>query len=123
EVARPRCAPHHGPESARDFERTSAIVRVSLWNGERNDGHGILRPYRKSQRRVCTRARMLPSVSLNHADLAPPAVAMPFSVFRPGMSYSSNVTPRDFKSATSRSMLSTCQKAWLALDVPAFGVG
>ena len=58
-----------------------------------------------------------------HAAFAPPAVAMPFSVFMPGMSYSSKVTPRAFNSATSRTTSSTCQKAWLALDVPAFGVG
>ena len=29
---------------------------------------------------------MLPSVSLNQADLAPPAVATPFTVLMPGMS-------------------------------------
>jgi hypothetical protein len=40
-----------------------------------------------------------------------------------GMSYFSNFTPRAFSSATSRSMSSTCQNAWLAWEVPAFGVG
>src|SRR5215475_11193702 len=46
---------------------------------------------------------MFPSVSLNHAALAPPAVKMPFSSVS-GMSYFSNFTPRAFSSATSRSM-------------------
>jgi hypothetical protein len=48
---------------------------------------------------------------LNHAAFAPPAVAMLFSVFMPGASYSSNFTPRAFSSATSRSTSSTCQNA------------
>src|SRR5262245_2311818 len=39
---------------------------------------------------VCwIKAMMLPSVSLNHADFAPPAFAMPPFVLSPGMSYSS----------------------------------
>jgi hypothetical protein len=45
-------------------------------------------------------------------------VAMPSLV----PSYSSNLTPRRFKSATSRSISSTSQNAWLALEAPAFGV-
>jgi hypothetical protein len=32
-------------------------------------------------------------------------------------------TPRAFNSASSCSISSTCQNAWLANDVPAFGVG
>src|SRR5215510_1572103 len=43
---------------------------------------------------------MLPSVSLNHAALAPPAAEMPFSSTS-GRSYFSNSTPRAIKSATS----------------------
>jgi hypothetical protein len=65
---------------------------------------------------------MFPSVSLNHAALAPPAVEMPFSSIS-GMSYFSNFTPRAFRSATTRSMSSICQNAWLAWEVPALGVG
>jgi hypothetical protein len=41
-----------------------------------------------------TIARMLPSVSLNHARRSPLASAMPFSVLSLGRSYSSNITPR-----------------------------
>jgi hypothetical protein len=48
---------------------------------------------------------------------------MPSRVFMPGASYSSKVTPRAFSSATSRSTSSTCQNAWLALEVPALAVG
>jgi hypothetical protein len=48
---------------------------------------------------------------------------MLLTVFISGVSYSSNTTPRFFSSATSRSTSSTCQNAWLAFDVPAFGVG
>ena len=48
---------------------------------------------------------------------------MLFFGFMSGMSYSSNCTPRFFSSATSRSMSSTCQNAWLAFEVPAFSVG
>ena len=66
---------------------------------------------------------MLPSVSLNQAAFAPPAVIAPLGLFWPGMSYSSKATPRDFSSAISRSTSSTCQKAWLALEVPALGGG
>ena len=65
---------------------------------------------------------MFPSVSFNHAALAPPAVEILFSSIS-GMSYFSKFTPRAFSSATSRSTSSTCQNAWLAWDVPAFGVG
>src|SRR5215470_12304293 len=68
-------------------------------------------------------ARMFPSVSLNQAVFAPPAVTMLLFIVRPGMSYSSNFTPRAFSSATSASTSLTCQKAWLALDVPALDVG
>jgi hypothetical protein len=66
---------------------------------------------------------MFPSVSLNQAVFAPPPVAMLFFIVTPGMSYSSNFTPRAFSSATSASTSATCQKAWLALDVPALLVG
>ena len=68
-------------------------------------------------------AMMLPSLSLNHAVFAPPPVAMLFFILIPGMSYSSNTTPRALSTATSASTSSTCQNAWLALDVPALGVG
>src|ERR1035438_991858 len=68
-------------------------------------------------------ARIFPSVSLNQAVFAPPAVIMPFLIVIPGMSYSSNFTPRALSSATSASTSSTCQNAWLAFDVPALGVG
>src|SRR5580692_1684466 len=68
-------------------------------------------------------ARIFPSVSLNHAVFAPPPVIMPFFIVTPGMSYSSNFTPRAFSSATSASTSLTCQNAWLALDVPALSVG
>ena len=49
--------------------------------------------------------RMLPSVSLNQADLIPSTVATPSTVFRPisGMSYSSNTTPLSRNSATTAS--------------------
>jgi len=57
------------------------------------------------------------------AIFAPPPVAMLFTVFRPGESYSSNTTPRDFNSATSASTSSTLQNAVLALFVPAPGDG
>ena len=80
--------------------------------------HGSKRP---SQ--VWLTARMFPSVSLNQAVFAPPAVAIPRVLFIPGMSYCSKVTPRAFSSATSFSTSATCQKAWLARDVPALGVG
>src|SRR5262249_26604805 len=46
-------------------------------------------------------ARILPSMSLNHAVFAPPPVAMLFTVLIPGMSYSSKTTPRALSSATS----------------------
>ena len=65
-------------------------------------------------------ARMFPSVSLNHAVLAPPPVAMLFLIAIP--SYSSKTTPRALSSATSASTSSTCQYAWLALDVLALVV-
>src|SRR5258705_5000062 len=74
------------------------------------------------QRRWLT-ARIFPSVSLNQAVFAPPPVAMLFFILIPGMSYSSNTTPRALSSATSASTSSTCQNAWLALEVPAFFVG
>jgi len=48
---------------------------------------------------------------------------MALTVFRPGMSYSSNFTPLALSSATSFSTSPTCQNAWLALEVPALGVG
>src|SRR5437899_2965282 len=67
-------------------------------------------------------AMMFPSLSLNHAVLAPPAVAMLFLIFMPGMSSSSKTTPRALSSATSASTSSTCQNAWLAFDVPALRV-
>src|SRR5262249_359721 len=60
---------------------------------------------------------------VNQAVFAPPAAAILFRIFTPGMSYSSNTTPRALSSATSRSTSSTCQNAWLAREVPAFGVG
>jgi len=66
---------------------------------------------------------MFPSVSLNQAVLAPPAVTMLFFIVTPGKSYSSSFAPRAFRSATSASTSATCQNAWLALDVPALGVG
>ncbi len=52
-------------------------------------------------RRLCTIAMMLPSESLNHAALAPPAVVIPFASVS-GKSYFSNVTAaalqlRDFR--------------------------
>src|SRR6185369_8725957 len=81
------------------------------------------RPRRASRYKRWLTARMLPSVSLNQAVLAPPAVAMLFFITMPGMLYSSKVTPRPFNSATSASTSATCQNAWLALDVPALGVG
>src|SRR5262245_30745299 len=68
------------------------------------------------------RAMMLPSVSLNHAAFAPPAVEIPL-LSMVGISYFSNLTPRAVNSATSFSMSLTCQNPWLACDVPAFGVG
>src|SRR5882672_1640515 len=68
-------------------------------------------------------AMMFPSLSLNHAVFAPPPVAMLFFILIPGMSYSSNTTPRAFSSATSASTSLTCQYAWLAFDVPALPVG
>ena len=55
-------------------------------------------------------AMIFPSVSLNQAALAPPAVEMPFSSI-PGISYFSKFTPRAFSSAISRSRSSTCQNA------------
>src|SRR5262244_3010500 len=64
---------------------------------------------RRAQRLWIT-AKIFPSVSLNHAALAPPPVAMPFSSV-PGWSYFSNFTPRFVNSETSRSMSSTCQNA------------
>src|SRR2546430_9644415 len=64
-------------------------------------------------------AKIFPSLSLNHAVLAPPAVAMLFTVLIPGMSYSSKTTPLDFSSATSASTSTTAQNAVLAFDVPA----
>ncbi len=42
---------------------------------------------------ICSKARMLPSVSLNQAVLFPPTVATPCSVLSPGRLYSSNLTP------------------------------
>ena len=39
-------------------------------------------------------AKIFPSVSLNQAVLAPPPVAILFFICTPGMSYSSNTTPR-----------------------------
>src|SRR5438093_106482 len=68
-------------------------------------------------------ARIFPSVSLNQAVLAPPPVAMLFFIVIPGISYSSNFTPRAFNAVTSASTSLTCQYAWLALEVPAFFVG
>ena len=68
-------------------------------------------------------ARIFPSLSLNQAVFAPPATAMLFCIFTPGMSYSSNTTPRALSSVTSSSTSSTCQNAWLAQEVPPFGVG
>src|SRR5215467_3043983 len=68
-------------------------------------------------------ARMFPSVSLNQAVLPRRPCTKLFFIFRLGMAYSSNFTPRAFSSATSASTSLTCQKAWLALDEPALGVG
>src|SRR5947208_12662887 len=68
-------------------------------------------------------AMMFPSVSLNQAALLPPVETMLSFVLSPGMSYSSNRTPRAFSSATSRSRSVTSQNAWLALDVPALRAG
>ncbi len=99
-------------ESAVDAERSE--VR----QGDRAPAGAAL----SRSQRLWISAMMLPSLSLNHAALAPPAVVMPFSSV-PGMSYLSKVTPRAFSAATSRSTSSTCQNAWLACDVPAFGVG
>jgi hypothetical protein len=51
---------------------------------------------------------MLPSLSVNQAALSPPGwVAMPSTVLSSGVSYSSNVTPRDLSSATAASMSGT----------------
>ena len=58
-------------------------------------------------------------MSLNQAVFAPPALAMPLTVLIPGMSYSSNTTPRDLSSATSAATSSTAQNAVLAFEVPA----
>src|SRR4030095_2082185 len=71
---------------------------------------------------VWINARVLSSVYLKQAALEPPAVEIPFSS-TPGILYFSTSTPRVISSATSFSMSSTCQHAWLACDVPAFGVG
>ena len=90
--------------------------QASLPGRERSDASA-------HRRTSCTIARMFPSVSLNHAVFAPPAVAMPLTVLMAGVSYSSKVTPRAFRSATSRSTSASCQNAWLARLVPAFGVG
>jgi hypothetical protein len=53
----------------------------------------------------------LPSLSLNQADLKSPLVTMPFTVFRPGMSYSSKTTPRRRNSVTVFSTSSTTIEA------------
>lgn len=67
---------------------------------------------------------MFPSLSLNQAALAPPAVTAPSALRSPGRpGYSSNTTPRAFSWRISPSTSVTDQKAWLACEVPAFGVG
>ena len=65
---------------------------------------------------------MLPSVSVNHAALPALLVAMPFSVFSPGKSYSSKTTPRPRSSSTSRSRLSVSQLSCVFFAVPALSV-
>ncbi len=64
-------------------------------------------------------AKILPSLSLDHAVFAPPALAMLFSILMPGMSYSSNTTPPALSSRTSATTSSTAQNKVLAFDVPA----
>ena len=54
---------------------------------------------------------MLPSLSLNQPVLRSPIVAMPFTVLRPGKSYSSNFTPL---SRSSRTEPSTSSQTKLA---------
>jgi len=59
----------------------------------------------------CTIARIFPSVSLNHAVIAPPPVAIPFTVRKCGLSYSSNVTPFARSASTSARTSFTVQNA------------
>ena len=50
---------------------------------------------------------------MNHAMNAKPRSAMPSSVFRPGLSYSSIWTPRERRSATSAARSLTRHAAWV----------
>ena len=61
----------------------------------------------------CRTASRFPSGSLNHAARPGPIVAIPPSVR--GTSYSSNTTPRAFRSATSASTSSTVNAIWVWL--------
>src|SRR5215475_272074 len=96
---------------------------VEAGRGPCGSGEPVCQGDRLSFYRRWLTARMFPSVSLNQAVFAPPPVAMLSTVFNPGVWYSSNTTPRALSSATSASTSSTCQNAWLALDVPALVVG
>jgi hypothetical protein len=53
--------------------------------------------------------RMLPSLSVNQAAFPTGVVAMPFSVLRPGKSYSTKTMPRPWSSLTSAAMSSVPQ--------------
>jgi hypothetical protein len=66
---------------------------------------------------------MLPSLSLNHAALAPPAVTAPAGLLLAGHVVVLEHHARALSASISRSTSATDQNAWLACDVPALGVG
>src|SRR2546429_44877 len=114
----------HDPAAACRKGLDQRATDAGIRSGDEERPPSKIRGVHSSQRagRRWLTAMMLPSLSLNHAVFAPPPVAMLFFILIPGMSYSSNTTPRALSAATSASTSSTCQNAWLALDVPALGV-
>src|SRR5919106_4610788 len=61
---------------------------------------------------------MFPSGSLNQAPFSPPSSAIPSTVFSPGMSYSSNVTPLARRSVIAASMSLTRKPPSVCWAVP-----
>ena len=91
---------NHALSVSKDFYSSLFCIYVSI-----NSSYAILRRTTHSN---WTTERMLPSLSLNHAPLTPPMVAIPCSSV---ISYCSNTTPFSRRSFTTFSTSSTSHPA------------